>query len=183
MVEGNAKPLLSRSTAKLLGVLRINADYVAGQDEFSDRLVDKFLKLWDGISSLHGQQLQLHINPSVLPIATKHNQVTSHRMEKVEKEIQKLVDADIIERVTNGPTEWVLRIVTRVLWYYLFGRWHLSRSKEGGGSEEITGTKECVRGEIVPGHGTVQREVHSGLWHCHRTTKSSHKKRYGGKPK
>ena len=30
----------------------------------------------------------------------------------MEKEIQKFVDADIIERVTNGPTELVLRIVT-----------------------------------------------------------------------
>ena len=30
----------------------------------------------------------------------------------MEKEIQKFVDADIIERVTDGPTELVLRIVT-----------------------------------------------------------------------
>ena len=31
-----------------------------------------------------------------------------------------------------------------VLWYDLFGRWRLPRSEEGGGSEEITGIKECV---------------------------------------
>ena len=37
VVEGNAKPLLSRSTAKSCGVLRVNANYVAGQDEFSDQ--------------------------------------------------------------------------------------------------------------------------------------------------
>ena len=36
VVEGNAKPLLSRSTAESLGVLQINANYVAGEDEFSD---------------------------------------------------------------------------------------------------------------------------------------------------
>ena len=74
MVDGNAKPLLSRSTAESLGVLRINANYVAGEDEFRDRLVDKFPKLWDGICCLRGQQLQLHIDPSVPPIATKYNQ-------------------------------------------------------------------------------------------------------------
>ena len=62
VVDGNAKPLLSRSTAESLGVLRINANYVAGEDEFSDRLVDKFPKLWDGIGCLCGQQLQLHID-------------------------------------------------------------------------------------------------------------------------
>ena len=33
----------------------------------------------------------------------------------------------------------------RILWYDLFGRWHLPGSKEGGGSEEITQTKECVK--------------------------------------
>ena len=93
MVDSNAKPLLSRSTA----VLRINANYVAGEDEFRDRLVDKFPKLWDGIGCLRGQP--------------KYNRVPFHRREKVEKEIQKLVDADIIERVTDGPTEWVSRIV------------------------------------------------------------------------
>ena len=95
-----------------MGVLRINANYVAGEDEFSDRLVDKFPKLWDGIGCLRGQQLQLHIDPSVPPIATKYNRVPFHRREKVEKEIQKLVVADIIERVIDGPTEWVSRIVT-----------------------------------------------------------------------
>ena len=30
----------------------------------------------------------------------------------MEKEIQNLVDAHIIERVTDGPTEWMSRIVT-----------------------------------------------------------------------
>ena len=30
----------------------------------------------------------------------------------MEKEIQKLVEADIIERLTDGPTEWVSKIVT-----------------------------------------------------------------------
>ena len=85
MVDGNAKPLLLRSTAELLGVLQINANYVAGKDEFSDRLADKFPKLWDGISCLCGQQLQLHIDPSVPPIATKYNRVPFHRREKVKK--------------------------------------------------------------------------------------------------
>ena len=89
VVEGNAKPLLSRSTPESLGVLRINANYVAGEYEFSDRLVDKFPKLWDGISCVRGQQLQLHIDPSVPPIAAKYNRVPFHPREKVEKEIKK----------------------------------------------------------------------------------------------
>ena len=90
----------------------MSSHFIGNKDGFSDRLVDKFRKLWDGIGYLRGQQLQLHIDPSVPVIATKYNRVPFHQREKVEKETQKLVDADIIERVTDGPTEWVSRIVT-----------------------------------------------------------------------
>ena len=105
MVEGNAKPLLSRSTAELLGVLRINANYVVGEDEFSNRLVNKG---WNWLSP------RATVTTPHRPFCTAdcYKIVLFHRREKVEKEIQMLVDADIIERVTDGPTEWVSRIVT-----------------------------------------------------------------------
>ena len=47
----------------------------------------------------------------MIPVARKHSRVPFHLRDKVAAEIDKLIRADIIEKVT-GPTEWVLRIVT-----------------------------------------------------------------------
>ena len=71
VVEGNAKPLLSKSSAESLGVLRMNANYVAGEDEFSDQLLDKFPKLWDGIGCLRRAKVTSPQRPFCTPESYK----------------------------------------------------------------------------------------------------------------
>jgi hypothetical protein len=53
----------------------------------------------------------LHIDKSVPPVARPHYRIPFHNRPKVEAELKKLLEADIIEKV-NGPTEWMSRIVT-----------------------------------------------------------------------
>ena len=45
-----------------------------------------------------------------MPVAQRHRRIPFHLRDKVDAEIQRLIDLDIIERV-NGPTDWVSPIV------------------------------------------------------------------------
>ena len=82
---------------------------------FSNQLVGKFKKLWDGIDCLLEPQLQLHMEPK----AKKYNSLLVHQREKVENLIQKLVDVDIIERVTDDPTDPVTLLYI-LYFFFLF---------------------------------------------------------------
>ena len=111
IVEGDATPLPGKATAERLGLLRVGVRHVTSSDEYRHKVVDRFPKLWDGIGSLKGVQVKLHIDTSVPPVAVRHNRVPFHQQQKGAKEIAKLEAADVIEKV-SGPTEWVSRIVT-----------------------------------------------------------------------
>ena len=55
--------------------------------------------------------VKLSIDPGIDPVAMKHRRIPFHlREEKVEKEIQRLLEADVIERV-DEPTGWVSPVV------------------------------------------------------------------------
>ena len=44
------------------------------------------------------------------PVAQRHRRVPFHLRDKVDAEIQRLIDLDIVEKV-DGPTDWVSPIV------------------------------------------------------------------------
>ena len=111
IVEGEATPLLGKATSESLGLLQIGVNRAISSDDYGQKVIDQFPKLWTGIGRLKGVQVKLHIDKSVPPVAVRHNRVPFHQQQKVAKEINKLEAADIIEKV-SGPTEWVSRIVT-----------------------------------------------------------------------
>ena len=53
---------------------------------------------------------KLSIDPEIDPVAMKHRRIPFHLRGKVEKEIQRLLEADVIERVYE-PTGWVSPVV------------------------------------------------------------------------
>ena len=61
---------------------------------------------------MKGKQIDLVIDSKVKPIAQKCRKISFHLQKKVESEISKLLDQDIIERVPeNEQTDWVSPIV------------------------------------------------------------------------
>ncbi|KAJ1140557.1 hypothetical protein NDU88_006907 [Pleurodeles waltl] len=75
--------------------------------ETVESLVTEFKSLFEGIGCLKDRMLRLHIDKFIQPVALKHCRVAFHLRPKVEEELRKLEQADVIEKV-DGPTPWVL---------------------------------------------------------------------------
>ena len=108
----DAPPLLGRDTAKQLGVLKVvlPVNHVPTVN-ICEEIAKKYPGIDKGIGRLRDFEVKLYIDESVPPVQRKHNRVPIHLRSKVEKEIQRLLNEDIIEPVT-GPTTWVSSIVT-----------------------------------------------------------------------
>ena len=112
VMSGTSVPLLRKVTAESLGVLRVGVRVNHVRDHIPEsKVLQKYPGLCKGIGCLRDFKVTLHIDRSVTPVARKHSRVPIHLRSKVEGEIERLLDEDIIERV-SGPTEWVSRIVT-----------------------------------------------------------------------
>ncbi|EFX65246.1 hypothetical protein DAPPUDRAFT_333375 [Daphnia pulex] len=52
-------------------------------------------------------QVKLHIDQSIKSVTQKHRRIGFHLGKGVDKELTNLENEDIIEPVTDGPTEWI----------------------------------------------------------------------------
>ncbi|EFX66134.1 hypothetical protein DAPPUDRAFT_116685 [Daphnia pulex] len=52
-------------------------------------------------------QVKLHIDQSIQSVTQKHRRIGFHLRKGVDKELTNLENEDIIEPVTDGPTEWI----------------------------------------------------------------------------
>ena len=113
VIKSDAPALLGKTTAEALGLLtlRPRVDCVRHATDSISKLLEKYPGIDTGIGCYNGGEVMLHIDRTVPPVARKHSRVPFHLRTKVQKELNKLLDEDIIEQVT-GPTEWVSRIVT-----------------------------------------------------------------------
>lgn len=102
-------PLLSRSTAEELGVLKIEINAVHESD-MKDSIMRKYPDVFQGIGKLKGRQVKLHVDESVTPIAQPLRRTPFNLREQVEAKITELIDNDIIEPVENA-TPWVNPVV------------------------------------------------------------------------
>ena len=69
-------------------------------------LVEEYKDRFEGIGKLTDIQLDLNVDPDFKPVAQPPRRQPYSVREKMEKEIQHLLDQDIIEKV-NEPTGWV----------------------------------------------------------------------------
>lgn len=74
-------------------------------------LLTEYKAVFNGTGKLKDQPVKLHIDESVKPVAQKPRRIPFHLRQKVDKELDKLRKADIIEDVTDQPTPWVSPIV------------------------------------------------------------------------
>ena len=124
VIKGKGVPLLGKVTAMELGVLKIGVDAanspphttaVASIDERtksgSTQFHKQFPDVFKAVGKLKTEQVKLHIDPSVKPVAQPLRRTPFNLRSRVEEKIRELEDLDIIERV-DGPTPWVNPVVT-----------------------------------------------------------------------
>ena len=73
-------------------------------------LVQQYPSLFKGIGKLEGEQVKLHIDKQVTPVAQRARRIPFHLRKEVEKELDHLEQNGIIEKV-EGPTPWVSPLV------------------------------------------------------------------------
>ena len=95
--------LLSSFTAQELGLVHF---------AFSCQrsIPDSYPDLYEGIGKMNDQKVTLYVDKDVKPVCQPHRRIPYHMRKKVEAELQRLEDLDIIEKV-DGPTPWVSPIV------------------------------------------------------------------------
>ena len=105
VIEQSSRPILSRLTCEMLGVLRIEVNAVDEQD-----LLEEYKECFSGVGKLKNFQAKLHVDEKVAPVAQKLRPIPFGLRERVEHKLEKLVDYEITEEET-GPTPWVSPVV------------------------------------------------------------------------
>lgn len=97
--------LLSNVTAQVMGLLAMTCNVTTDH-----HILKQYTQLFTGLGKLKDKAITLHINEAIKPVAQTHRSVPVHLQMKVEKEINSLLEQDIIEPV-SGPTPWISPIV------------------------------------------------------------------------
>lgn len=98
VVTHSGDTLLGCSTATALGLLHITYNL-----QLEQSYKDRFL----GIGKLKDHQCHIHVDGSVPPVAVPHRRIPFHMRKRVEQELDRLQELDIIEPVHDTPTPWV----------------------------------------------------------------------------
>ena len=110
VVKGEGRTLLGRETAETLSLLHVRP--LPGNSVVSEHSEDdirrRYWDLFTGIGLLKGYELKLHVDDTVKPLAQPVWRIPFGLCEKVDKKLDKLLQADIIEEVPEGPTGWIL---------------------------------------------------------------------------
>jgi hypothetical protein len=116
VVQGQCGSLLSYNTASELDLVKVDVNAVrsAEQDDITvEKLEAKYPQLFCGVGKLKNHEVELHIDPTVKPVAQPHRRIPFHLRKQVEEELKSLLDQDIIEHA-EGPTPWLSPIVTPI---------------------------------------------------------------------
>ena len=112
VVKGeNLGSIMGFNTATKLSVIKVvNKIQTDKSGNVEDE--EEFKHLFKGIGKLKNRQIKLHVDKDVQPVAQRPRKTPFHLRDKVKKEIDKLIDQDVIEKVEGEPTPWVSPIVT-----------------------------------------------------------------------
>ncbi|KAK7111230.1 hypothetical protein V1264_010901 [Littorina saxatilis] len=100
--------LLSADTAEKLRI--VSFAFTATTRILADTLCEETPALFEGLGKLKDVKVTLYEDKTVQPTAQPHRRIPYHMRKKVEEELQRLENLDIIEKV-DGPTPWVSPIV------------------------------------------------------------------------
>ena len=88
-----------------------NTSIPRAKDQKIQEIINKYSTVFEGQGKLNNQQIKLHIRDDVNPVMQPQRRIPYHIRQDVSKELKKLQDQDIIEKVTNQPTPWISPIV------------------------------------------------------------------------
>ena len=72
----------------------------------------KHSKVFQGVGKLNNRQIELLIDKSVKPVAQRQRKIPFHLRAKVDSELNRLQQEDIIEKVPdNDETDWISPVV------------------------------------------------------------------------
>lgn len=111
VIEGNKQPLVGREWIQKLQLLHLNTYHIKtdGKDKL-EILCKKYSSVFDGsMSKITGLQAKLKLKPGSMPVFMKARRVPFKLLPLVDKEINRLVDAGILEKVDSS--EWATPIV------------------------------------------------------------------------
>ena len=72
---------------------------------------EKYKHLFSGVGLLKGNELKLHVDESVKPVAQHVRRIPFGLREKVDVKLDELLELDIIEEVPEGPSGWISPLV------------------------------------------------------------------------
>ncbi|XP_052814002.1 uncharacterized protein K02A2.6-like [Mya arenaria] len=107
IVQGSSVTLISYLSSVELGIVPVINSVNSNKYE---ELCDKYQSVFTGLGKLKDKQIKFHVDENVVPIAQPARRIPFHVREKVEQEIIRLEQQDVIEKV-DGPTPWVSNIV------------------------------------------------------------------------
>ena len=106
VVEGSGGSLINADTADALRLITLRTNKISMKEQLSIKYADVFR----GIGKMKNVQVKLNIDKTVKPVIQQCRRIPIPLREKVERELQRLEDAGIIEKV-DGPTKWISPIV------------------------------------------------------------------------
>lgn len=108
VVNGDHPALLSFSAASRLGLVHIT--YNVEDTLTENNIQQQYPQLFKEVGCLRDQQVHLHVDDSVPPVAQPHRRIPFAMRKPLEAELTRLLALDIIEK-TEGPTPWVSPVV------------------------------------------------------------------------
>ena len=114
IVKGNYRSLLGKQTAVAVDLLRVGPPKVTAfinvpSDNITpstQEIIDQFDTVFQGTRLLKNFELQLHIDPTIVPVQQPVRCVQYHTKVKISTELSRLLKLDIIEKV-DGQTTWL----------------------------------------------------------------------------
>ena len=120
--------LLSNTTAQELGLISLHLNQIDTRtkvsrkvkgtglstikDEKVRNILHKHSKVFQGVGKLNNRQIELLIDKSVKPVAQRQRKIPFHLRGKVDSELNRLQQEDIIEKVPdNDETDWISPVV------------------------------------------------------------------------
>lgn len=101
-------PVNSNSTNPMLNFSKPDDNKEKGP--IANKWIKENPSLFSGVGKFKDFKVELHIDEAVPPVAQRHRRIPFHNRKKLEAELDRLEELDIIERV-EGPTPWVSQIV------------------------------------------------------------------------
>ena len=107
IIDSPCEPVLARHIAKELGILKFDSKptvfhpiqmiHSTENKATLQNILQQFPQNFEGLGKLKNHQVKLHVDTSTKPVATPARPVAYHLKERVSKEIEKMIQQDMVE--------------------------------------------------------------------------------------